>query len=191
MGSVCSSEWYPSGLQGSYNMSAQAMDRGAEVVLCGCLCLSLGMLWQWRREILDWHCNEWLCRRFWVYSFFLILTFCETNVIRLDNLLGRIPVFLMFFEYSVRLNDQHFKKCRTWEPPSRLAARVRSQASLLTHGSGSASAWVDKRASPTITRSHWPHCLLYCRIVGCKDSAVCTYVYTRRIYKFIKSFVCA
>ena len=57
------------------------------------------------------------------FIFSLILTFCETNVIRLDNLLGRILVLLLFFEYSVRLYDQHFKKCRTWEPPSRLAAR--------------------------------------------------------------------
>ena len=45
------------------------------------------------------------------------------------------------------------------------------------------------KALHTIARPHLPHCSLYQWFTGCNDSAVCTYVYTRRIYKCLNHFV--
>ena len=45
------------------------------------------------------------------------------------------------------------------------------------------------KTSHTLAHPHLLHCSLYHRIAGCNVSAVCTYVLTRRIYKFISNFV--
>ena len=55
--------------------------------------------------------------------FFLIITFCKADVIGLDSCVRQNTSFPLFTEQTVRLYDQHFKKCRTGELCSRLAAR--------------------------------------------------------------------
>ena len=87
------------------------------------------------------------------------------------------------------MNGQHFKKCMSCELISRLTARGWSLVSLLMHGCGFGVLLSLYKTLQTIARPHLPYCSLYCRIAGCNDSAVSTYVYTRRIYKILNHFV--
>ena len=84
------------------------------------------------------------------------------------------------------MNGQHFEKCYVVETALQASSKWMMVSSV-------AKAWgVVRRLNKTshcTARSHLLHCSWYLWIAGYNVSAVCIYVHTRRIYKFISNFV--